>query len=210
MKDLGDIVNTNEVLNEVSYQNNKFDLFKFFDDGKNSSDIIGACGFITRNQCFYCFSPKYHALVFENVCSSIFDDGNQNENVYYASFNKYHKSSGRKFCNDAWRYANADFGVVSIQLLSKNSLFIWVPNKINDFQKQAIINFCSEMNIINNYLKENGFRVIEVSFSVMGKKDYGNYMEMNDFISLIDNYVDNDCFCPYENIILDCTKNIHK
>ena len=210
MSDLGDIVDTNEVLNELSYQNDEFDLFTFFDEGKSSTNIKGACGFITRRQSFYCFSPKYHSLVFENVCSSVFDDGNVNENVYYTSFNRYlSKSSGREYSNDAWRYANADFGVVSIQLLSKNNLFVWVPNKINSFQKQSIINFCSEMININNYLKGNGFNEVEVLFSVMGKDDYGSILGMNEFLSKINSFVDDNCFCPHENMVLSHVNNMH-
>lgn len=211
MSDLGDIVDTNEVLSELCIQNSEFNLFEFFDDGKSSSDLKGACGFITRRQSFYCFSPKYHAFVFENVGSSVFDDGNVNENVYYTSFNKYvSASSGRDYSIDAWRFANADFGVVSIQLLSKKNVFVWVPNKINDFQKQTIINFCSEMININSYLKETGFNEIDVLFSVMGDKDYGSKLEMNEFLSKINDYVSNDCFCPYENIVSSPVRRAHK
>lgn len=210
MKNLGDVVNTNEVLRELSYQNAEFDLFTFFDKDKNKSadEANGACGFITRKQFFYCFSPKYHSLVFENVGSSIFDDGNINENVYYTSFKKY-KPSGREYSEDAWRYANADFGVVSIQLLSKNNLFVWVPNKINNYQKQCIINFCSEMININNYLKKTGFSEVDVLFSVMENGEYGSKLKMNEFLIKINDYVDDNCFCPHENIVLSRVNNMH-
>lgn len=213
MRNLGDVVNTNEVLSELSYQNDEFDLFTFFDEDKAKSEdeANGACGFITRKQSFYCFAPKYHALVFENVGSSVFDDGNTIENVYYTSFNKYKdKSSGREYSGDAWRYANADFGVVSIQLLSKSNLLVWVPNKINNFQKQGIINFCSEMININNYLEKTGFREVDVLFSVMENGEYGSKLEMNEFLSKINDYVDDNCFCPHENIVLSPVKVIYK
>ena len=212
MRNLEDIVNTNEVLNELSYQNDEFDLFTFFDEDKAKSEdeANGACGFITRKQSFYCYAPKYHALVFENVGSSVFDDGNTIENVYYTSFNKYKgKSSGRKYSDDAWRYANADFGVVSIQLLS-NSIIVWVPNKINDFQKQAIINFCSEMVNINNYLKETGYKEVDVTFSIMQNGQYVGKFGIDEFLSRINDYVDNDCFCPYENMVSSPAKVIYK
>ena len=210
MRKLEDIVNSNKVLNELSYQNDEFDLFKFFDEGKSSSDNKGACGFITRKQIFYCFALDYHAYVFQNVGSSVFDDGNTVENVYSTSLRKHEsKSSGREYSDDAWRYANADFGVVSIQLLS-NSIIVWVPNKINDFQKQAIINFCSEMTNINNYLKQTGYKEVDVSFSIMQNGQYVGKFGIDEFLSRINDYVDNDCFCPYENMVSSPVKVIYK
>lgn len=200
--DLADIVNTNKVLKELSYQNDEFNLFKFFDNGKSSSVIKGACGFITRKQSFYCFSPSYHSLVFENVASSIFDDGNNILNVYYDVFKKYYKnSSGRNYSNDAWRYANAKFGLVSIQLLSKNACFVWCPEVINSFQKEKIIEFYNEMKEINKYLESEGFSVINVDYIVMKNGEYSCKFNGDEFISQIDSFVSDNCFVPYENDI---------
>ena len=203
--DLSKIINTPDVLREVAIQNSKFDLFEFYDRGKDSSYLDGACGFITRSQSFYCFVEDYHSLVFENVGSSLYDDGSMDYNAYYQVFSPYyHKNSvGRDYSNDAWRYANGDFGLISIQLLSKSECFVWLPEKINSFQKQKLLEFFSEMKRINDYLKKNGFPEANVFVSIMKDHEYGLGIKMDEFIGQIDNYVDDNCFCPYERNISD-------
>ena len=203
--DIEDIVHTPSVLSEVARQNEMFDLFKFFGKDKDIEMPDGACGFITRSQCFYCFSRKYHSYVFENVGSSIFDDGNPNENVYYNVYSPYRrlKSSGRDYSNDAWRYANGDFGLISMQLLSSHECFLWLPEVINSFQKQKLLDFFKEMRKINEYLKSNGYSEVNVLVKVMKNHEYGSDIQMEEFEKQIDNYVDDNCFCPYERNISD-------
>ena len=62
---------------------------------------------------------------------------------------------------------------------------------------------------INNYLKGNGFNEVEVLFSVMGKDDYGSKLGMNEFLSKINSFVDDNCFCPHENMVLSHVNNMH-
>lgn len=209
--DIGNITYTPDVLNELARQNEEFDLFEFFDKGKDLGFLDGACGFISRKQYFYCFSDKYHSYVFENVGSSLYDDGSISSNAYYDVFNPYHekKSSGRDYSNDAWRYANGDFGLVSIQLLSKNNCFVWVPEVINSFQKEKIIEFSQEMDRINEHLKKTGYPEINVMFNVMKNHEYSSAMTKEEFIKKIDNYVDDNCFCPYERMLSDYIVSKH-
>ena len=202
---LSNVINTPDVLREVAIQNSKFDLFEFYDRGKDSGHLDGACGFISRRQYFYCFADDYHSLVFENVGSSLYDDDSMEYNAYYEVFSPYYheNSTGKDYCNDAWRYANGDFGLISIQLLSKKECFVWFPEKINSFQKLKLLEFFREMKQINDYLRKSGFPEINVFVSVMKDHEYGLGIEMDDFISQIDNYVDDNCFCPYERNISD-------
>lgn len=208
--DIANIVHTPSVLYEVARQNEMFDLFEFFDDGKSSSHLDGACGFISRKQSFYCFSDSYHSLVFENVGGSLFDDGSNDFNAYYKVFSPYYdnNSTGRDYSNDAWRFANGDFGLVSIQMLSKSECFVWVPEVINSFQKQKLLDFLKEMGKINEYLKSNGYSEINVLVSVMKNHEFYN-IDTESFIKEIDNYVDDNCFCPYERMLSDYQVSKH-
>ena len=208
--DLEDVVHTPSVLYEVARQNELFDLFEFFDDGKSSSRSDGACGFISRNQSFYCFSHKYHSLVFENVGGSLYDNGSNDLNEYYKVFIPYYdnNSAGRDYSNDAWRFANGDFGLVSIQMLSKSECFVWVPEVINSFQKRKLLEFLKEMKKINEYLKSNGYSEINVLVSVMKNHEFYN-IDTESFIKEIDNYVDDNCFCPYERMLSDYQVSKH-
>lgn len=196
--DLADIVDTNEVLNELSLENDRFNLFDFYDELKDESRVMGACGFITRNQSFYCLAPSYHSYVFENVCGSIFTGVDPNVNEYYSVFNS--NSSGDKYSHD-WLYANMYFGVVSIQILSKNDTIIWIPEKINSFQKEKIIDFCVEMKRINDYLYKNGYKKINLIFNIT--KVDSSYISMNEeeLIRNINSIVDDNCRIFYENIV---------
>lgn len=204
--DLSKMVNTLDILREVAYQNEEFNLFDFFDKHK----IKGACGFITRRQNFYC-EADYHALVFENVGGSIFDDGDLSGIAYYKIFNKYYYSnaSGRDYSMDAWRNTNADFGVISMQLLPKGSSFVFIPDKINSFQKQKFLEFYSEINRINEYFVNNGFSKISFYYLLKGKNNEFFEINIDDYINHIDDYVDDNCNVPYENMISDYVYSKH-
>ena len=201
--DLAKMVNTKEILAELAMQNDEFDLFEFFDRNKNIYLGEGACGFISRKQEFYCYSPSSHSYVFENVGGALYDNGSTVElNEYYKVFNPYYNnSSGRDNSNDAWRYANGDFGLISIQMLSYGYCFIWLPEVINSFQKEKLLEFSKEVNKINEHLKENGFSELDINMNVMKNHEYSSSMSLQEYIDKIDNYVDDNCNCPYENMI---------
>lgn len=205
--DLSGIVNSFKVLNEVAIQDDQFDLFQFFDEGKDIGYMEGACGYITRRQTFYCYSHRYHALVFENVSGSLYDDLEFKKNAYYEVFNEYypHHTTSDKNNNDAWRYANADFGAISIQMLSRHSVFIWMPNVINSYQKKELLKFFSEIDRINSYFEENGYSnfKIDISIAIREKDEFSKIADVSYLREHVDELVDDNCFCPYENIISD-------
>lgn len=203
--ELEKVVHTPHVLQEVAIQNDEFDLYEFFNIGNSLSYIKGACGFITRQQYFYCYARKYHSLVFENVCSSLFDIENVDPNYYYSFFNKYYdsKNPNNDRYDDSWRYANADLGVFSIQLLSKSSIFVWAPAKINSFQKETFLEFYNDVKQINAILGERGSSNINIYINV--KQDGKKFKEViiEDYVSHIDEYVDENCFTPHERLVSD-------
>ena len=200
--DLAYVVNTEAVLREAALQNEEFDLFTFLVRGKCQPFNEGACGFITRRQYFYCESPTRHDLVFENVCGSIFDDFKYDVNPYYRIYMKYsstHKYTG-DHGNDDWRYANEEIGVISIQILSKTGVFVWMPEVINSFQKEKLLEFCNEIKKINEYLKSQEISEVKISFVINEKIE----LSMDELISQIDNFVDDNCFCmEVEQMVTD-------
>lgn len=206
--DLAEIVNTPEVLEEVAYENEEFNLFDFFEKEKTITYGKGACGFITRNQYFYCYAPSFHSYVFENVCSSIFDDGDMTGNVYGKLFTKYHEMNGKENSpyDDTWRYANKDFGVISIQLVSNEGACIWLPEKINSFQKEKILKFCEDIQRINKNALENNYPKVQASFTLLANDGSYKEYEMESFINQIDKFVDDNCQTFHENMISDYTK----
>ena len=198
--DLGIMVNTEEVLLETAKQNEEFNLFDFFDKGKNYSHIEAACGFITRKQYFYTFCESYHELVFENVCASIFDDKNPTRNIYYEIFNKHYRQNVLDHVKcDTWRFTNEDLGVVSIQLLSKSSVFVWIPNKINTFQKEKILEFFNNIKEINNYMIENNYPIVKIWFYIKQReKEYLSF-NMDEIKKYIDSIIDDNYIELFEN-----------
>ena len=199
--DLAQCTDTKVVLNEVAIQNEKFDLFEFFDDNADLLYGVGACGFITRKQYFFCDAPSYHNLVFENVCSSIFEGTNPNINEYYKV--NHYLYENKNYTESNWRVAGANMGAVSIQLISKSYSFVWMPEKINSFQKEKLIEFCSDITEINRKLEEKGHKKINVSFNIIKNGLYPSEASLNmeEFLSKIDEFVDDNCFCYAENLI---------
>ena len=106
-------------------------------------------------------------------------------------------------------------GIVSLQITFKH-IIVWVPEAINSFQKEKILDFCSIVKKANKYLTEHNLPEIEVFFNIFkvdrvfeenGKqyKDgrYDNGVYIDDFIKEIDSFVDDNCESFDEYMISD-------
>ena len=184
------MVNDSLVRDEIRHQNSVFDLHKFYDGGKSSGYNYGGLYFITRNQDFYCFSRIKHEYAIENIYSSIFDN-------FYDIF---------KINDYDYRRASEDLGVICMQLISRYYSIIWMPYKINIFQKQKFLEFYKKVNDVNNNLKNNGYDVI--SFGVNFVDDRGNmtYKTFDEAASIIDDYVSDDLVNIDEYLLNDDSK----
>lgn len=203
---LESIYDTNSVLTEVALENERFNLFDFL-DGEISFKLLGACGFITRRQCFYCEACSDHALVFENVCGSVFEGSNPKVNAYYTVNSRYYNS--RVYDIDSWKYANMNFGVVSLQILSGGSIFVWVPEKINSFQREKLLEFCMDIKKINQGLLANGGNEVIPYFSVYDGEEFTKDFDIDEFVSQIDSLVDDNCPMYDEHMISDYNRRKH-
>ena len=211
---LEDMTNTVEILREAYSQNESINLLEFYSvqgSGRAFRDA-GLCGFITRKQSFYCYAFNDHGLVFENVCGSIFvGDRPQEMNEYYTT-NHYLFRGGSDKTLGNWRYANENFGVISIQLLLNKGVFVWVPDKINGFQKDELLKFCLQMKDINQQREEKGIGEVEVRFSIFDGNDFSGDFNIEEFVSQIDSLVDENAKTFSENMVADYApqKNIKR
>lgn len=202
---LEDMTDTDEVLREVYSQNSSINLPEFYSahgSGRAFHDV-GLCGFITRKQAFFCYAVKDHGLVFENVCGSIFvGDRPQEMNEYYTT-NHYLFRGGSASILGNWRYANENFGVVSLQILLNKGILVWVPEKINSFQKDELLKFCLQMKSVNQSREENGIGEVKVHFSIFDGNDFKGDFDIDEFVSKIDSIVDENAQTFSENMVDD-------
>lgn len=204
---LENMTDTNDVLREVALENENFSLSDFL-DGEISYKLAGACGFITRTQYFYCEASKDHALVFENVCGSVFEGNDPGVNAYYKVNKPYFITTGYNI--DSWKYANMNFGVVCMQILSGKSICIWIPEKINNFQKEKLLEFCHEIKEINKGLLESGGKQVTPYFSIYNGREFTTNLKIDEFINQIDKFVDDNCPIYEEHMISDYVSEKHK
>ena len=122
------------------------------------------------------------------------------EDFYYEFYYKHYRQNviDHTKC-DTWRFTNEDLGVISIQLLSKSSVFVWIPNKINNYQKDKILEFFNEIKEINNYMTQKGYPIIKIWFYVKEKERKYLSPSIDDFINNIDNIIDDNIEELYEN-----------
>lgn len=173
INDLENIVNSNKIRSEVVRQNNIFDLYRFYDEGKDKEYNYGGIYFITRNQDFYCFSRFEHKFVIENVYSAIFNNFN---NIFVSVDYDY-------------RIASEKLGVICIQLLSRYYSIIWMPSKINEFQRDKFLEFYESMVQINKKLVNEGFDKIAISVSIIDENENFDLKKIDKVALNIDNYV---------------------
>lgn len=170
MKNIENISSLKEVRKEIQSQNEKFDIFEFYLQNINTSEIVNSgLGIITESQTFYCYNYGKHEYLVEKVYDALYDD-------FYEIYKKN---------NYDYRETSLELNNICIQLMSKYYSLIWMPQKINKYQLSKLFEMYDSLIRINDYLKQKGKKEIVVCVCAKDRENVKMFNFLEDFTSII-------------------------
>lgn len=170
MKNIENISSKIEIRDEIKKQNEKFDIFKFYLDNINQTEILNSgLGVITPLQTLYCYNLGRHEYLVEKIYESMYDD-------FYEIYKKN---------SFDYRESSIELNNICIQLMSKYYSLIWMPQKINKYQLSKLFEMYDSLIRINDYLKQKGKKEIVVCVYAKDKENVKMFNFLEDFTSII-------------------------
>lgn len=124
-----------QIKKEIDEQYKNFNIKNFYNDDGNA-----AVGILSPHFTRYAYSIKEHGKVAEKIYKTIYED--------FDGFDFY------KFDNAIiWQEQSSNMGNICIQLASFVPTLIWIPQKINMYQYQNLLEFYNEVKTLPNYEK---------------------------------------------------------
>ena len=170
-----------DILNELVDENSNFDLDDFYlNDGRGSVIII------TPNQNISAYSKKEHAEVIEKIYKIIYPwfDGFGLKNYYVEG--------------GTWSAVTRRIGNVVFQLASDANSIVWIPDKINKYQYDSLLEIKEQIENLNEKRKQ------------LGKKAYKLFLEYKNqeisdeaLIEMLNNITSDEEIDHEENLIND-------
>lgn len=181
MRMIEELTDQTDILNELVDENNNFDLDDFYLNDGDASVIV-----ITPNQSISAYSKKEHAEVIERIYKIIYPwfDGFGLKN-YYVSGN-------------TWSAAIREIGNVVFQLASDADSIVWIPNKINKYQYDRLLEIKERIENLNEKRKQLGKKAYRLFLG------YENQVISDEALSeILNNIVRDEKIKHEENLLSD-------
>ncbi len=119
--------------NEVIYENNEFDLEKFY-----VNQLEGAICVITKNRTICANAVINHYSALKAIYNLLYNDSDQIHDYY-------------SFSDDScWQEEAVSYGNIVIQLCSDAFSSVWLSENLNDYQVKELENFFDAIETIRN------------------------------------------------------------
>lgn len=200
MKKMDYLYDDREILEELIKENEEFDLADFYlkMNCKSAFEVMfggrdytvpdGAVSLITPSQMLSFYSWQYHKDALENVMGVIYKDFN---NAFFAE-------------SDFEEIA-VSFGDVCIQLCALFA-FVWVPDVVNEFQYNALVDFALEAKKVNDERVNRGLKPIDYATNVSVN---GKCLDLADALPFIKNRISENVL-EKEELIIESGKSFVK
>lgn len=187
VKDIEKLYMPEDIIAEIKNQNSKLQIRDFFTQDDESFDIeYYGIYVITPIQDFSCIARERHEDVMTNILFALYGD-DYNETM-------------RK-CNCDWIATANSLNNVVVQIMSKRYCLIWIPDKINKFQRDKLMELYNLSIEVNENLAKNGQG--QITFTVGLKNQSGELIScmFDESLSLLDDRVSYDLPIRDEPII---------